>query len=59
MVNVTIPPYIPILWWVDRLNADEVSVEKFASSSKQDSVSLALQGYSIALGAKTVLRLTN
>ena len=38
--NETIPPYIPILWSVERLMRDEVS---FTSLGKQDSVSLALQ----------------
>lgn len=38
----TIPPYIPFLCWVDRLKADELSIEKLTSSGKQDSVSLAL-----------------
>ena len=43
--NETIPPYIPILWWVERPKVEEVSAEKFIPSGKQDSFSLALQKF--------------
>ena len=43
IVNPTIPPNIPILWFVVRPKLEEASTEMFTSPGEHDSPSLALQ----------------